>query len=130
MLRRSVRPAVIVLASLAFLIAVCEGKPRGQSPPWGNPPVVVHAGIDPALWEELRGVLLTLQESEEGQTVLAPLIIDRFIPLTDRAYDPVRRMPEDPSGLIRQALSLERAEDPDEDDDTDEDEDEDERGCG
>jgi hypothetical protein len=92
--------------------------------------VVVHAGIDPALWEELRGVLLTLQESEEGQTVLAPLIIDRFIPLTDRAYDPVRRMPEDPSGLIRQALSLERAEDPDEDDDTDEDEDEDERGCG
>lgn len=125
MLRRSVGLAVIVLASLALLIAVCEGVPRGQSPPWGNPSVVVHPGIDPALRGELRGVLLTMQESEEGQTVLAPLMIDRFIPLTDRAYDPVRRMPEDPSGLILQALSLERAEDPDEDDDPDEDE----EGC-
>ena len=115
MLRKSVGLAVIVLASLALLIGGCGEEARGQSPPWGNPPVVVHPGIDPALRDEMRGVLLTMQESEERQTVLAPLMVDRFIPLTDRVYDPVRWMAEDPSGFIRQALSLERAEDPDED---------------
>ncbi|MFQ5803992.1 MAG: PhnD/SsuA/transferrin family substrate-binding protein [Candidatus Methylomirabilales bacterium] len=121
MLRRSVGLAVIVVASLALFIAGCEGEVRGQSPPWGHPGVV-HTGIDPALREELRGVLLSMQESEEGQAVSAPLMINRFIPLADRAYDPVRRIARNPSGLIRQALRLEKATDLDEDDEDDEDE--------
>lgn len=69
------------------------------SSPWANPPVVVHPQIDPILREELRRVFLTMHESEEGREVLAPLMIDRFIRSSDRAYDPLRRMVEELSGV-------------------------------
>lgn len=87
-----------------------------RSPPWGNPPVVVHPRIDPALREELRRIFLTMHESEEGRWVLAPLMIDRFIPPTDRAYDPVRRMADEHYALINEALGL-GAENPGENED-------------
>ncbi len=83
-----------------------------KSSPWGNPPVVVHPGIDPAMREELRRVFLIMHESEEGRRVLAPLMIDRFILPNDRAYDPVRQMAKDASGFISEALIHKGAEDP------------------
>jgi len=63
-----------------------------SSPPWGNPPVVVHPRIDPDLRERLKQVFLTMHEDEEGKKVMAPLMIDRFIPPHDQAYSPVREM--------------------------------------
>lgn len=63
-----------------------------KSEPWGNPPVVVHPKIDPALRERLQQVFLTMHENEEGRKVLAPLMIDRFILPDERAYDDIRRM--------------------------------------
>ena len=63
-----------------------------KSEPWGNPPVVVHPRIDPALRERLKQIFLTMHENGEGRKVLAPLMIDRFILPDDRSYDDVRRM--------------------------------------
>ncbi|MBI3989923.1 MAG: phosphate/phosphite/phosphonate ABC transporter substrate-binding protein [candidate division NC10 bacterium] len=63
-----------------------------KSPPWGNPPVVVHPRIDPSVRERLKQIFLTMHEDEEGRKVLAPLMIDRFTLPNDRAYEDVRRM--------------------------------------
>ncbi len=63
-----------------------------KSPPWGNPPVVVHPRIDPSLRERLKKIFLTMHEEEEGRKVLSPLMIDRFTLPNNRAYDDVRRM--------------------------------------
>lgn len=64
----------------------------GRSPAWATPPVVVHARLDPALRESLRKIFLTLHEDAEGQGVLQPLRIDRFVPPNESGYDDVRRM--------------------------------------
>lgn len=63
-----------------------------QSDLWGNPPVVVHPRLDPQLREQIQRVLLTMHERQEGQRILAELMIDRFIVLDERPYDPIRRM--------------------------------------
>jgi phosphonate transport system substrate-binding protein len=63
-----------------------------QSPPYGIPPVVVRAGLDPAFKDRLRQVFLTAHRSEKGAAILKGMMIDRFVPIEDRAYDPVREM--------------------------------------
>lgn len=49
------------------------------SPAFGNPPVVVHPAMDPALRGRLRDVLLSLHKSEEGPGALRELDIERFV---------------------------------------------------
>ncbi|MHC4402023.1 MAG: substrate-binding domain-containing protein [Planctomycetota bacterium] len=73
-----------------------------ESSPWGNPPVVVHPHIDATLREEIKEVFLDVHLSKEGQAVLAPLMINRFIPPNDSSYDPVRQMAEEARGRIGQ----------------------------
>lgn len=63
-----------------------------RSESWGNPPVVVHPRIDPDLRDKLKQVFLTMHEDPLGRSALASLMIDRFIPTDESAYDPVRRM--------------------------------------
>lgn len=60
--------------------------------PYGNPPVVVHPGLDPSLKERLRQLFLNMHRDVEGRGILSSLFIDRFVPIQDEAYDSVRRM--------------------------------------
>ncbi|MHB8792578.1 MAG: substrate-binding domain-containing protein [Thermoleophilia bacterium] len=63
-----------------------------KSPPYGIPPVVVPPGLDPALKEKLKNVLLHMHEDEEGRKILAEIRIDRFVEVPDDLYDTVREM--------------------------------------
>lgn len=63
-----------------------------ESTAWGNPPVVVHPGIDPDVREALKRIFLTADEDAQGRRALAPLMIDRFEVPMDEAYNDVRRM--------------------------------------
>ena len=56
----------------------------------GIPPVVVPRGLDADLKAALRKVLLTMHQDETGRAVLGELLIDRFVPIDDSAYDSVR----------------------------------------
>ncbi len=61
-----------------------------RSEPCGMPPVVVPPGLAADLKAALRDVLLTMHQDETGQAVLDELLIDRFVPIADDAYDSVR----------------------------------------
>ncbi|MBI5870024.1 MAG: phosphate/phosphite/phosphonate ABC transporter substrate-binding protein [Actinobacteria bacterium] len=63
-----------------------------KSPPYGMPPVVVPPGLDPALKEKLKSVLLHMHEDEQGRKILAEIRIDRFVEAEDGLYDSVREM--------------------------------------
>ena len=60
--------------------------------PYGSPPVVVRPGLDPALKEKLKGILLNMHDDEKGGKILGALLIDRFVVPDEKAYDPVRDM--------------------------------------
>lgn len=61
-----------------------------KSAPYGMPPVVVPKGLDPALKERLRSVLLQAHADERGREILAGMMIDRFVPVSDSDYDSIR----------------------------------------
>ena len=63
-----------------------------RSPPYGMPPVVMPAGLDPAQKAQLQSILLNMHEDPEGRAILNELMIDRFVPVTDSAYDSIRDM--------------------------------------
>ncbi len=63
-----------------------------RSPPYGIPPVVVRPGLDPRIKERLRRVLLDAHKDERGREILKGMMIDRFVPIEDRAYDSIREM--------------------------------------
>lgn len=63
-----------------------------ESEPFGAPPVVVPAGMDPVLKERLREVLLEMHTNPDGRKVLALLWVDRFVLPDDRLYDSARRV--------------------------------------
>jgi len=67
-------------------------KVIGKSPPWGNPPVVVHPRIDPSLREQLRQVFLEMDRDPKAKRILADLAIDRFVSLDEGYYRDVRTM--------------------------------------
>lgn len=52
----------------------------------GNPPVVVHPAVDPALKMKLRTLLLTLHETDTGRQALHALKYDRFSAPEDNDY--------------------------------------------
>src|SRR5574341_1426568 len=62
------------------------------SPPFGNPPVVVPRNIDPFLERRLRDIFLNMDKDEEGRKILSAIRIDRFVNISDNAYDSVREM--------------------------------------
>jgi phosphonate transport system substrate-binding protein len=63
-----------------------------KSEPFGIPPVVVPKELDPALKERLRAVLLGADQDPKGREILAGMMIDRFVPIPDSAYDSIRAM--------------------------------------
>ena len=63
-----------------------------KSKPYAPPPFVVRPGRDPAIREKLRQVMLNAHKSPEGKVILSKMMIDRFVPLNDSAYDSVRQI--------------------------------------
>lgn len=62
------------------------------SDPFGMPPVVIHPEIAPQLKEEIRSVLLNMNQKPQGKEILSHLSIDRFVLCEDRDYDSIRMM--------------------------------------
>lgn len=56
------------------------------------PPLVVTTRLPSDLRDDLRRFLLALPETAEGRAVLAAGRLSGFAPVTDRDYDPIRRM--------------------------------------
>lgn len=61
-----------------------------KSPPFGMPPVVTPAGIDPTLREQLLKTLLEMHASPGGQAALESVGIDRFVVPDEHLFDSVR----------------------------------------
>lgn len=63
-----------------------------RSEPYAIPPVVVRPGLDATLERGLRNALLTADDDAEGRAILSKMRVERFVPIADAAYDPVRVM--------------------------------------
>jgi phosphonate transport system substrate-binding protein len=61
-----------------------------KSAPFGMPPLVVSARIDPDLERDLRRALLEMHTTPKGMKLLTDLGFDRFVPLKPGLYDSVR----------------------------------------
>lgn len=62
------------------------------SQPFANPPIVVSKDIDPFLEERLRDIFLKMNEDDDGKEVLARVKIEKYVNLSDNAYDSIREM--------------------------------------
>lgn len=63
-----------------------------KSPPYAIPPVVVNRDLDPELKKQLKQIFLNAHTDPKGQELLKKMMIDRFVPISDSAYDSVREM--------------------------------------
>lgn len=63
-----------------------------KSPPYGIPPLVVPPTLDPQLKKRLRQIVLGAHEDPTGRQILKKMMIDRFVPADDSAYDSIREM--------------------------------------
>jgi len=63
-----------------------------KSEPYGIPPLVVSRHLPAAERERLQRALLSMHQDPEGKKILAGLLIDRFLPLQEEWYDPIRSM--------------------------------------
>lgn len=73
-------------------LRVSHVKVIQKSDPFGIPPFVVHADLDPELKEKIRMVLLNMNQDEEGREILSQLEIDCFVRGSDKGYDSIREM--------------------------------------
>lgn len=62
------------------------------SPAFGMPPVVVGPQIRPQLQAELTDIFLHMNDNPAGQAALAAAGFDRFVTVTDAAYESVRQL--------------------------------------
>jgi phosphonate transport system substrate-binding protein len=53
---------------------------------------VVRPGLDPATKERLRKVFLEAHLDKDGADILKGMMIERFLPIEDSAYDSIREM--------------------------------------
>ena len=56
------------------------------------PPLVVSRLLAPQLIADMRDALLTMRGSARGRAVLAQGAMERFVPVDDRDYEPIRAM--------------------------------------
>ncbi len=63
-----------------------------ESEPYGIPPLVASSTIPFELMTKIRGLLFSMHQDLQGQTILKELMIDKFIPPEDRWYDSIREM--------------------------------------
>ena len=63
-----------------------------KSEAYGIPPLVASRQLPAAERERLQQALLTMHRDPEGKKILAELLIDRFLPLQEEWYEPIRSM--------------------------------------
>ena len=61
-----------------------------RSAPYGIPPFVVRAGLDPEIKKRLKDILLSASRDPEGQEILKGMMIDGFVAGDDTNYDSIR----------------------------------------
>jgi phosphonate transport system substrate-binding protein len=66
-----------------------------KSKPFGIPPIVASRQLQAAERERLQQTLLAMHRDPEGRKILAELLIDRFLPLQEEWYEPIRSMQRD-----------------------------------
>ena len=60
-----------------------------RSQTFGFPPLVYRIGVDPELRARMTDALLTMDQDPDGRTLLAQLMLDRFIAAPPSLYDDV-----------------------------------------
>jgi len=63
-----------------------------QSEPFGNPPVVASFHLPAQTIERIKHLLYNLHLDPQGKSILAHLMIERFVPVKEELYEPIRRM--------------------------------------
>lgn len=63
-----------------------------KSPPFGIPPVVVRPGLDEKLTKRMKRVFLEAHKNARGRRILQGMMIEKFVPIDDAAYDSIRMM--------------------------------------
>lgn len=63
-----------------------------RSEPFGNPPVVASSHLPAETIERIRESLYNLHLDPHGKSILDHLMIERFVPVKEDLYDPIRRM--------------------------------------
>ncbi|MBI4681674.1 MAG: phosphate/phosphite/phosphonate ABC transporter substrate-binding protein [Nitrospirae bacterium] len=63
-----------------------------KSPPYGIPPVAVHPDMEARLKESLRQIYLNAHNDGKGRGILKGMMVDKFVPIDDGAYDSIREM--------------------------------------
>ena len=63
-----------------------------ESEPYGIPPLVASSAIPFELMTKIRGLLFSMHQDLQGQTILKELMIDKFNTPEDRWYDSIREM--------------------------------------
>jgi phosphonate transport system substrate-binding protein len=63
-----------------------------KSEPFGSPPLVASTFLDESIRSKIADVVLSMHQQPEGKKILKELMIDRFVPVEERWYQPVRRL--------------------------------------
>jgi phosphonate transport system substrate-binding protein len=53
---------------------------------------VVRHGLPPALKNRLKQIFLEAHTDEQGKAILEKMMIEKFVPIDDSAYDSIREM--------------------------------------
>jgi phosphonate transport system substrate-binding protein len=70
-----------------------------RSPPYGIPPVVVTRDIDPVLKNRVRDAFLSMHKTPKGKAILAAMMMDGFVEVSDKNYDTIREMDRAIAGI-------------------------------
>lgn len=82
-------PWRLLAAERPELAEALEVRWRTETLP--NNGLVARDDVEPELLGKVRGALLGMQESEEGQTILKRMDLSAFEPADDASYEPVRQ---------------------------------------
>ncbi|MEJ2155688.1 MAG: phosphate/phosphite/phosphonate ABC transporter substrate-binding protein [Desulfobacteraceae bacterium] len=63
-----------------------------KSQPFGSPPLVVSKFLAGDVKAEIKDVVLSMHRKPQGKKILDELMIDRFVPVEEKWYQPVRQM--------------------------------------
>jgi phosphonate transport system substrate-binding protein len=63
-----------------------------RSQPFGNPPVVASSHLPAQTISRIKSLLYKLHLDPQGKAILGHLMIDRYVPVKEELYDPIRQM--------------------------------------
>lgn len=63
-----------------------------KSEPFGSPPLVASAFLNETIRLKITDIILSMHQEPEGKKILSALMIDRFVPVEEQWYQPVRRL--------------------------------------